>query len=86
MRPGEKRRSGWKITNEFQPVFWIETRDANECVTRLFHAREIGNGEVEVSLEIRPDGRRGGRKITLRLTPAEVESLVALATGKVSRP
>jgi hypothetical protein len=84
--PGDKRRSGWRIANDFQPVFWIETRDAEHCVTRLFDAREIGNGEVEVSLEIRPDSRRGGRKITLRLTPAEVDSVVALATGKVSRP
>lgn len=81
---GTRTETGWRLANEFQPVFWIKSRDRQRCVTTVFEAREIGNGEVEITMAVVPDNRHGIRRVRLRLTPEEVASLVRLATGKVS--
>jgi hypothetical protein len=80
-----RTETGWRLANEFQPVFWIKRRDRDGCTTTTFEAREIGNGEVEIAMEFLPDSRRGIRRVNLRLTPEEVDALVRLATGSVSR-
>ena len=82
---GTRTETGWRLTNGFQPVFWIKRRDRDRYTTTTFEAREIGTGEVEIAMELLPDSRRGVRRVNLRLTPEEVDALVRLATGKVSR-
>lgn len=81
---GIRTETGWRLANEFQPVYWIKRRDRDRYTTTTFEAREIGNGEVEITMEVLPDSRHGIRRVNLRLTPGEVDALVRLATGKVS--
>lgn len=79
---GIRTETGWRLANEFQPVYWIKRRDRDRYTTTTFEAREIGNGEVEITVEVRPDNRRGIRRVKLRLTPDEVASLIQLASGR----
>jgi hypothetical protein len=83
---GTRTETGWRLANEFQPVYWIKRRDRERYTTTTFEAREIGNGEVEITMEVVRDNRHGTRRVKLRLTPEEVVSLVRLATGPVSQP